>query len=178
MGNDHTTQPHESDDRAFRFRSGAVVRAGWLAGDLPFLTRSLRFLLRAPADDLRAEFGLDAGDVGVLAVVDTNPGVTQNDLAASLVLKKSAVTRVVQRLEKRGVLIRRRSTEDRRANRLTLTPEGVRLAVAVRKAMTARHDTWFQDIAPADRAVFFDVLFRLVDHLAATVPPGEGGDED
>ena len=85
MGNDHTTQPHESDDRAFRFRSGAVVRAGWLAGDLPFLTRSLRFLLRAPADDLRAEFGLDAGDVGVLAVVDTNPGVTQNDLAASLV---------------------------------------------------------------------------------------------
>ena len=50
MGNDHTTQPHESDDRAFRFRSGAVVRAGWLAGDLPFLTRSLRFLLRAPAD--------------------------------------------------------------------------------------------------------------------------------
>ena len=91
MGDDNSMLRGDDVDRAFRFRSGAVVRAGWLAGDLPFLTRSLRYLLRAPSDDLRAEFGLDAGDVGVLAVVDTNPGVTQNDLAASLVLKKSAV---------------------------------------------------------------------------------------
>ena len=178
MGDDNSMLRGDDVDRAFRFRSGAVVRAGWLAGDLPFLTRSLRYLLRAPSDDLRAEFGLDAGDVGVLAVVDTNPGVTQNDLAASLVLKKSAVTRVVQRLEKRGFLSRRRSTSDRRANRLTLTPEGAQLAGAVRAAMTARHADWFADIAPEDRAVFFDVLFRLVDHLAATVPPGEGGDDD
>lgn len=156
----------DSDDRAFRFKSGAVVRAGWLARDLPFLTRSLRYLLRPQGESLRGEFALESGDIGVLAVVAANPGVTQNDLAASLVLKKSAVTRVVQRLERRGFLSRRRSAVDRRANLLSLTAEGARVALAVQQATARRHEGWFDGIDPAERAVFFDVLFRLVGQLA------------
>ncbi|MFN4099063.1 MAG: MarR family winged helix-turn-helix transcriptional regulator [Pararhodobacter sp.] len=160
--------PPDSNDRAFRFKSGAVIRAGWLAQDLPFLTRSLRYLLRAEGESLRGKFALELGDIGVLAVVAANPGVTQNDLAASLVLKKSAVTRVVQGLETRGFLTRQRSPADRRANLLTLTEAGKKVAGAVQAATAARHDDWFADIAEAERAVFFDVLFRLVDHLAET----------
>lgn len=155
-------------DRAFRFKSGAVVRAGWLAQDLPFLTRSLRYLLRAEGESLRQEFGLENGDIGVLAVVAANPGVTQNDLAASLVLKKSAVTRVVQRLEERGLLSRRRSPQDRRANLLTLTEAGATLTEAVHRASAARHAGWFAGIGPTEQAQFLDVLFRLVDRLAET----------
>ena len=162
------TAPNIPQDRAFRFKSGAVIRAGWLASDLPFLTRSLRYLLRAQGEALRLEHQLESGDIGVLAVVSSNPGVTQNDLAASLVLKKSAVTRVVQRLEKRGFLTRRRSPQDRRANLLTLTESGEAISARVRAATMARHDQWFEAITPDERAVFFDVLFRLVDHLAET----------
>ena len=160
--------PVTPEDRAFRFKSGSVIRAGWLAEDLPFLTRSLRYLLRPQGGSLRHDFALEAGDIGVLAVLDANPGVTQNDLAASLVLKKSAVTRVVQRLETRGFLTRQRSAADRRANLLTLTPEGTRCARAVQAATRARHADWFTGITPHERAVFFDVLFRLVDRLAET----------
>lgn len=163
-----TQPPFDPGDRAFRFKSGAVIRAGWLAADLPFLTRSLRYLLRAQGDALRHEHDLESGDIGVIAVVASNPGVTQNDLAASLVLKKSAVTRVVQRLEKRGFLTRRRSPTDRRANLLTLTEAGVALSHRLHAATMARHDQWFETIDPEERALFFDVLFRLVDHLAET----------
>lgn len=167
-------------DRAFRFKSGAVVKAGWLAHDLPFLTRSLRYLLRAQGDALRHEFDLENGDIGVLAVVAANPGVTQNDLAASLVLKKSAVTRVVQRLETRGMLVRRRSPQDRRAKLLTLTESGARVTGALQAATAERHEAWFAGIAPEERAVFFDVLFRLVDHMAETLDGDlpEGADDD
>lgn len=161
-------QPAPQEDRAFRFKSGAVIRAGWLAEDLPFLTRSLRYLLRPQGEGLRHDFALEAGDIGVLAVLDANPGVTQNDLAASLVLKKSAVTRVVQRLETRGFLTRERSATDRRANLLTLTAEGTRCARAVQEATRLRHADWFTGITAQERAVFFDVLYRLVDRLAET----------
>ncbi|MCB1390854.1 MAG: winged helix-turn-helix transcriptional regulator [Rhodobacteraceae bacterium] len=174
-----TPAPLPPADRAFRFKSGAVVRAGWLATDLPFLTRSLRYLLRTQGDALRLEFGLENGDIGVLAVVASNPGVTQNDLAASLVLKKSAVTRVVQRLERRGLLSRRRSPLDRRANLLSLTGDGQAIARALKIATATRHDVWFAGIAPEERVLFFDVLFRLVDHLAETHDgEPEGPDDD
>lgn len=166
-------------DTQFRLKSGAVIHAGWLRRDLPFLTRSLRFLLRADSDSLRADSGLEAGDIGVLAVVSLNPGITQNDLAASLVLKKSAVTRVVQRLEKRRLLTRRRSTTDRRANRLSLTAEGAQLAESLRRATQARHGGWFDGIDPADAEVFFAVLFRLVANIAERRPEGApDGDDD
>ncbi|MBN8294007.1 winged helix-turn-helix transcriptional regulator [Rhodobacter sp. NTK016B] len=164
-------------DRAFRFKSGSVIRAGWLAEDLPFLNRSLRYLLRGQGGELRREFALESGDIGVLGVLQSNPGVTQNDLAASLVLKKSAVTRVVQRLEARGLLTRARSSVDRRANVLNLTEAGMDLSIRVREAAAARHAEWFTGISPDERAVFFDVLFRLVDRLAET-HSGDATDED
>jgi len=168
-----------SDDKLFRLKSGAVIRAGWLQRDLPFLTRSLRFLLRPDGDSLRASAALEAGDIGVLAVVSQNPGITQNDLAASLVLKKSAVTRVVQRLEKRKLLQRQRSPSDRRANLLNVTAEGAALAETLRGLTRSQHDAWFANFDPAETALFFDVLFRLVAKLAQDRPAdAPDGDDD
>ena len=150
----------------FRLKSGAQVRAGWMAHDLPFLTRSLRFLLRADSDALRAEMALEPGEIGIIGLLAENPGISQNDLAMSLVLKKSAVTKLVQALEGRGLLVRRRSQSDRRSNELTLTPAGREKAQAVHERVAEMHRAWFAGIPARERAVFFSVLFRLVATLA------------
>lgn len=163
-------------DRSFALRSGAEVRLGWLGGDVQFLTRSLRFLLRPQGGAIRQAFALEAGDIGVLAMIAANPGISQNDLAASLVLKKSAVTRVVQRLEQRGFLHRTRSTRDRRANHLVLTEAGGALAGALRQATQDQQTAWFDGIDPARRAAFFDVLHLLLARLVAQ--GGAGMDDD
>lgn len=154
-------------DRSFALRSGAEVRLGWLGGDVQFLTRSLRFLLRPQGGAIRQAFALEAGDIGVLAMIAANPGISQNDLAASLVLKKSAVTRVVQRLEQRGFLHRTRSTRDRRANRLSLTDAGRDLADSVRQATQAQQAGWFDGIDSAERAAFLSVLHALLARLVS-----------
>ena len=156
----------------FRLKSGAVVRAGWMERDLPFLTRSLRFLIRADSDALRQKAGLELGEIGVLGIVSHNPGISQNDLATSLVLKKSAVTKLVQRLETRGMIARRRSQSDRRSNELSLTPAGTATAEKLRGLAQQLHDEWFRDIPPGEREVFFSVLFRLVASMAE-----RGGDD-
>jgi DNA-binding MarR family transcriptional regulator len=164
-------------DPAFRLKSAARIRAGWLRQDLNFLTRSLRYLLAPHGVALRKAAGLEAGEIGILAVVGLNPGISQNDLAASVVLKKSAVTRIVQALERRGLLQRMRSNIDRRANRLNLTPAGQTVIEQVRRATQDQHRRWLAPIPAEKQAVFFEVLADLVEHLAETpLPPTEDDD--
>ncbi|MEZ5750459.1 MAG: MarR family winged helix-turn-helix transcriptional regulator [Paracoccaceae bacterium] len=151
----------------FRVRTGGQIHAGWLNRDLPFLVRSLSFLLRPESAELRAMAALEAGDIGVLSVVALNPGVNQNDLAASLVLKKSAITNVVQRLENRGLLRRQRSPHDRRANLIFLTEAGAELVAFTRTEIDRRTEDWFAGIDPDEREVFFSVLTRLIGKLAS-----------
>ncbi|GGL61550.1 MarR family winged helix-turn-helix transcriptional regulator [Wenxinia marina] len=166
----------------FRLKSGAQVRAGWMAHDLPFLTRSLRFLMRADSDMLRREMALEPGEIGIIGLLAENPGISQNDLAMSLVLKKSAVTKLVQGLEKRGLLDRQRSESDRRSNELTLTAAGREKARAVHLRVAELHRDWFAGIPPRDQAVFFSVLFRVVATMAersgeAAAMDGGGSDD-
>lgn len=125
---------------------------------------------------LRRQAGLEAGEIGILAVVGLNPGISRNDLAAAVVLRKSAVTRIVQALEGRGLIARARSATDRRVNRLMLTAAGEQVIGGVRRATQALQDDWFDGIPAAQRAAFFAVLVHLVERLAATA--GEGGEDD
>lgn len=171
-------KPETGPEAAFRLKSAAGIRAGWLQRDLMFLVRSLRYLLRPRGEALRLGAGLEAGEIGILSVIGLNPGVSQNDLAASVVLKKSAVTRIVQNLERRGLIRRDRSQADRRANCLTLTRDGAALVDSVRAATQAMQDDWFADVPPAEREVFFAVLNRLVERLATDPQPDGGDGED
>ena len=161
-----------ADESWFRLGSGTVVKAGRMRHDLPFLTRSLRFLMMPQGDALRDELDLKPGEITVLGLVAENPGISQNDLASTLVIKKSAVTKVVQGLEATGLIERRRSTSDRRSNELRLTDAGTRKVEQFRAMSVQLHDTWFAGIPAAERERFFSVLFRLVAGLSAR---GGGG---
>ncbi|WP_321914230.1 MULTISPECIES: MarR family winged helix-turn-helix transcriptional regulator [unclassified Paraburkholderia] len=77
-----------------------------------------------------AELGVTSQQASILFMVATGKCTLAAELAREYGIDASAVTRLVDRLEKRGLLKRVRSSEDRRAVRLALTPEG--LAIAAR----------------------------------------------
>lgn len=82
--------------------------------------------------------GLSPGRVGLLIYVDANPGVTQSRLAEAAQRDRSTMVGVLDQLEARGLLERRRG-KDRRTNGLWLTRAGrALLARAVRDI--ARHE--------------------------------------
>jgi DNA-binding MarR family transcriptional regulator len=155
----------------FSLRTPVRIHAGWLAQDLMFLSRSLRFLLRPHSEALRRAAGLEPGEIGILVVVALNPGLSQNELAASVVLRKSAVTKIVQALERRGLLLRARSSADGRAKSLRLTATGEAVVERLRRDSQAFQARWFAGIDPAEQDVFFSVLRRLVARLAEKEPP-------
>jgi DNA-binding MarR family transcriptional regulator len=63
------------------------------------------------------------GRVGILLLIDANPGVTQSRLAQAVGLDRSTMVGVLHVLEARALLERRRG-EDRRTNGLWLTRGG------------------------------------------------------
>ena len=54
-------------------------------------------------------------------------GVTQSDLGRDLIVHRSNITGLVDRLERRSLVVRKEVARDRRVYRVVLTPEGVRL---------------------------------------------------
>lgn len=64
---------------------------------------------------------------GVLEVLQHNKGLTQSRLAAAIGLDRSSLVPLLDKLQKRNLVARESSVEDRRSNHLYLTPEGRQL---------------------------------------------------
>jgi DNA-binding MarR family transcriptional regulator len=73
--------------------------------------------------------GLSPGRVGLLITIDANPGITQSRLAEAAERDRSTMVGVLDQLEARGLLERRRG-DDRRTNGLWLTRAGRELLAA------------------------------------------------
>jgi DNA-binding MarR family transcriptional regulator len=88
----------------------------------------LGYRLRLAQQAVFRDFGesvsdLPPGRVGILLIIDANPGVTQTRLAQAVGLDRSTLVGVLHGLEARGLVERRRG-EDRRTNGLLLTRAG------------------------------------------------------
>jgi len=77
------------------------------------------------------EFGITGPQLWALKILSENEKLSLGELSKSMYLDPSTITGVVDRLEKKGYVLRDRGQKDRRIIRVQLTPEGKRL---VRKA--------------------------------------------
>jgi DNA-binding MarR family transcriptional regulator len=75
-----------------------------------------------------AELGITSTQASILFMVASGKCLLAAELAREYGIDASAVTRLIDRLEKRGLLTRVRSSEDRRVVRLALTAEGCAIA--------------------------------------------------
>lgn len=158
--------------------SGVEVELGPLSGDLLFLVRNLHILLRGESLSIRQSMGLEVGIIGILSVVWLNPGISQNEVASAIVLRKAAVTKLVKRMEADNLLTRRRTAHDRRTNSLMLTEKGQRTIANIRPMTAALHDHLFEMIGAEEKEIFFDVLTHLVAQLSGQAPAFSEDDEE
>ena len=75
-----------------------------------------------------APLGLRTAEHELLMNLLHHPGSTQQQLGAQLLTAKSVVSTTVSRLQERGLLVREADAQDARVWRLSLSPEGERLA--------------------------------------------------
>ena len=104
--------------------------------------------------------GLSPGRVGLLITVDANPGITQSRLAESASRDRSTMVGVLDLLEARGLIERRRGA-DRRTNGLWLTRAGRSLLGRVLRGI-ARHERRIASrLSAAERRRLLDLLGRI-----------------
>ena len=111
----------------------------------------------------RVPFGMRMSVSRAHALIELlrQPDLTQNDLARMLWLTKSAVSRLVERLERLGQISRRDDSGDRRARRLRLTGKGRRLAKKVNEKSLRRFAVLLEGIPRARRSVVLESLELL-----------------
>ena len=80
------------------------------------------------ASALEAEVGLHPREFGVLAVVERDPGITQQAIGEAAGVDPSTMVATLDSLERRGLAERRPHASDRRKRAVFLTEEGEKAA--------------------------------------------------
>ena len=121
----------------------------------------LRLAQQAVFRDFAASVqGLSPGRVGMLLLIEANPGVTQSRLAHAVSRDRSTMVGVLDQLESKGLIERRRGA-DRRTNGVWLTRTG-RTALARAKRAIAIHERRVAArLSSAERAQLLELLERL-----------------
>jgi len=121
----------------------------------------LRLAQQAVFRDFAASVhGLSPGRVGLLILIDANPGVTQSRLAEAAGRDRSTMVGVLDQLEARGWLERRRGA-DRRTNGLWLTRAGKLLLARALRAIAAHERRIAARLSPAERRELLALLARI-----------------
>jgi DNA-binding MarR family transcriptional regulator len=111
--------------------------------------------------------GLDRAGITLLGVVDATADARPSDVAATVGLDLSTVSRQIRQLEQLGLLSRRPDGADRRASRLSLTARGRDSLAMVRARRAEMLGEVFGDWPDAERHEFLRLLSRLLDGLSA-----------
>jgi DNA-binding MarR family transcriptional regulator len=121
-----------------------------------------------------AELDLTPPQVGMLRMINAQPGLSQQALASHLGLLPSKVVSFVDELEGRELVTRTRSERDRRVYELTLTEQGKALMSDIGK-LAAEHDAEISaELDDNQRSQLAELLGRLAEHHNITpgVHPG------
>ncbi len=76
---------------------------------------------------LRAEHDLPVSRLTFLRIIDERGGCRVNDIADDMVITIGGTSKIVDQLERSGLVARRANPDDRRSSMIELTPSGVTL---------------------------------------------------
>lgn len=118
--------------------------------------------------------GITPVQYAAMQAVHDRPQLDQRTLSRSIGFDTSTIGGVIDRLEKRGLMQRNASDEDRRVRLLTLTAEGEALLEEVQPAMMRAQLRMLEPLPEPDRARFMQMLKVLVGHAGNDA----GGSQD
>jgi DNA-binding MarR family transcriptional regulator len=109
-----------------------------------------------------AELGITSTQASILFMLGSGKCLAAAELAREYGIDASAVTRLLDRLEKRGLLSRVRSDEDRRVVHLSLTEEGYALAARMPAIYNRVLDKLLTGFTPEEVGFLKSMLRRIL----------------
>lgn len=126
-------------------------------------------LLRTYADQRARQFGISRAQWVVLMRLDRSEGLKQSELAEILDLQPISLTRLLDRLAENGLIERRDDPNDRRANRLYLTPAARPLLNELNALGNDMMDEVLDGLDGKAHEQLLGDLLRMKDNLRASI---------
>jgi DNA-binding MarR family transcriptional regulator len=124
-----------------------------------------------------SHIGGHPAQAGCLRVLRAHEDMTQRDLGEILFVSPAALTTMLQRMERQGLIVRRPDEIDQRLVRIRLTDDGRALSDQMSTAFTAYVDTTIGPLSEADRTELARLLGLLGDNLASALDAAENPTE-
>ncbi|MEU4808613.1 MarR family transcriptional regulator [Nocardia fluminea] len=132
------------------------THAGFLLGQLGFHS-AYRF------SDLLAPLGIKPRHFGMLKLLSAHDGRTQQELGEALEIHRNVMVGLVDDLEKRDLVERRRHPSDRRAHALHLLPAAHALLAEAERRVAELDAELLSPLPPEDRVLLLDLLRRTAE---------------
>lgn len=111
----------------------------------------------------------------LLECAAANPGVSSRELCEALDLRPSSLSEILARAENDGLLCRTVDENDRRVQRVSLTPDGSAYVAGMEKARNEDAKKKASCLTEEEKALFCELCGRLSEHiekLALDLPEG------
>ncbi len=109
-------------------------------------------LLKATDSAFKEALNISTTQLGVLFILEKNPGVLLKDIGKVLGINASAITPLIGRMEDAGLVRRQGSTEDGRAVHLFATAQGLAKAAAAPPILARLNARLTRDFSPQEIA--------------------------
>lgn len=129
-----------------------------------FLLARLGFEIKARSIVEFAREGFTPYHFSVLAMLEEGARETQATIADTLRLDRSQLVGLLDSLEQRGLIERRRDQHDRRRQAVSLTPAGHEAVVRLRAIIDRIESDFLAPLAPEERGQLQAFLLRLAQH--------------
>jgi len=135
--------------------------------DFLFLLYDVARTMRTRADQRARTRGMTRAQWVILARLERQPGITQNEMAAIVEVEPITIARLVDRLEARGLVERRADPKDRRVWRLQLTPAAAPVLREINKYRAEINEIITAGMSDATRRTLKEGLLQMKINLAA-----------
>jgi MarR family transcriptional regulator, organic hydroperoxide resistance regulator len=142
---------------------------GGAPGPRPTLDSELTWLLHRAAQRMHnatseqaEKHGLTLREYIVLSALDKYPGLTQGELGTTLSLDKTTLMNQLDRLERRGLMVRRHAPGDRRLRIPEITESGELLRAEVAEAGAAVEASVLDGFGQDEIASLHRMLFTII----------------
>ena len=113
-----------------------------------------------------SRYGTAPRYLGLLAIIGHNPGQAQSRLAEAISVQRSSLVAIIDRLAEEGLVERRASAVDRRANAVWLTQTGDRVLAELLDEADQEEDSLAAGMTEADRTSLVRLLGQLITNLS------------
>jgi MarR family transcriptional regulator, lower aerobic nicotinate degradation pathway regulator len=126
-----------------------------------FLIKRLGFAAKERSFEAFEGTGLQPFHFAVLALLEEDPRETQAAIADALGYDRSHVVRLLDELEERELVMRKRDPDDRRRHVVKMTPAGRKTLDRLRTLVNEQEEAFLAPLNAAQRATLHELLQKL-----------------